>query len=317
MPDVTPKPLRSKANGIINIVGYIGAILGGAMAMVIKFKELETASPWKLLIPYLITSVCMVITIIILFIKIKENKVAEEMHDAMVQGEEQSELIEKIDEDKPLSKNNKISLIILISAIFLWFASFNAVETFWSGYGTYYLNISNYSLFTIVLTIASLISFVPAAMVSDKIGRKWTIIIGLVLVTIALVMIAFVPASAETFIKNDVTYNKTPAILYLCFVIAGIGWAFINCCSYPMVVELASGKNLGRYTGLYYAASMLAQTLTPILAGLLMYKAGKWSILFIYSSIMMACALVVFFFVKNVKTKNVKIKKGLEALDQD
>ena len=84
-----------------------------------------------------------------------------------------------------------------------------------------------------------------------------------------------------------------------------------------MFVELASGKNVGKYTGLYYAASMLAQTLTPVCAGLLVYFAKKWDILFVYSTIVMAVALIVFIFVNNVKAKNVKIKKGFEALDQD
>ena len=84
-----------------------------------------------------------------------------------------------------------------------------------------------------------------------------------------------------------------------------------------MFVELASGKNVGKLTGLYYAASMFAQTLTPVVAGLLVYKAKKWDILFVYSTIVMAVALVAFIFINNVKTKHVKIKKGLEALDQD
>ena len=105
--------------------------------------------------------------------------------------------------------------------------------------------------------------------------------------------------------------------LYPLFALCGVGWAFINCCSYPMFVELASGSNVGKYTGLYYAASMLAQTLTPVCAGLLILKAGKWDILFVYSTIVMAAALIVFVFVDNVKAQNVKIKKGLEALDQD
>ena len=134
-------------------------------------------------------------------------------------------------------------------------------------------------------------------------------------------LICFVKEDPSKFTEivdeKVITYHKTPGILYLFFGICGIGWAFINCCSYPMFVELASGSNVGKYTGLYYAASMLAQTLTPILAGLLVYQAEKWDILFVYSTIVMALALVVFIFIDNVKTKNVKIKKGLEALDQD
>ena len=129
MPDITPKPLRSKANAIINVVGYVGAILGGALAMIIKFKKYMTDNKGMLLIPFLICCVAMIVTIVILFIKVKENKIAEEMIDEMKRGEEESELEEKIEENAPLSRKNKISLIIMIVAVFLWFASFNAVET--------------------------------------------------------------------------------------------------------------------------------------------------------------------------------------------
>ena len=320
MPDITPKPLRSKANAIINVVGYVGAILGGAVALIIPFKSYQD-STIGLLIPFLVCCVAMLVTVAVLFIKVKENKIIEEMVDEMKRGEEESELQEKVVESAPLSKKNKISLIIMIIAVFLWFASFNAVETFWSSYGTNFLHIKNFSIFTIVLTIASLASFIPAAMVSEKIGRKWTIVIGLGLMILGLMLICFVKEDPSKFTEivdeKVITYHKTPGILYLFFGICGIGWAFINCCSYPMFVELASGSNVGKYTGLYYAASMLAQTLTPILAGLLVYQAEKWDILFVYSTIVMALALAVFIFVDNVKTKNVKIKKGLEALDQD
>jgi len=316
MPDVTPKPLRSKANGIINIVGYIGAILGGAMAMIFPFVK-DTIDQPKLIIPFAITAVCMLVTCAFLFFKVKENKIEVEIADELKRGEEETELIEAVEEDKPLSSANKRSLIILIVALFLWFAAFNAVETFWSTYGAYHLNISNYSLFTIVLTIASLISFFPASIVSDKIGRKWTIIIGLTLLVVALVGLIFVPRADATFVKDGITYNKAHILLFPCFIVAGIGWAFVNCCSYPMVVELSNKKNIGKYTGIYYAASMAAQSLTPVVAGLAVFFADAWNVLFIYSSALMGISLLVFFFVNNVKTKKSEKKKGLEVFDQD
>ncbi len=321
MPDITPKPLRSKANALINVVGYVGAILGGALALIIPFKT-HMNNVGALLVPFLVCCVSMLVTIAVLFFKVKENKIAAEMVEEMKRGEEESELEEQVVENKPLSKKNKICLIIMIVAVFLWFASFNAVETFWSTYGLKHLEIKNFSIFTIVLTIASLASFVPAAYISDKIGRKWTIVIGLGLMILGLMLICFVKKSPDKFteIADDgsvVVYHKTPWVLYPFFAICGIGWAFINCCSYPMFVELASGSNVGKYTGFYYAASMLAQTLTPVCAGLLILQAKQWDILFVYSTIVMAVALIVFVFVDNVKTKNIKIKKGLEALDQD
>ena len=130
-------------------------------------------------------------------------------------------------------------------------------------------------------------------------------------------ILIFVGKSPETFVKGDITYNKANPILYALFAIAGIGWAFVNCCSYPMVVELANKKNVGKYTGIYYAASMAAQSLTPVVAGLAVYFADAWNVLFIYSSIIMGLSLITFLFVNNVKTKKEKTKKGLEAFDQD
>lgn len=316
MPDITPKPLRSKANAIINVVGYVGAILGGALALLVPFKTYFD-KPWLLVIPFLVSCVAMISTIIVLFIKINENKIIEEVADDMKRGEEESELEEKIVEDAPLSKKNKISLIILIIAVFFWFASFNAVETFWSTYGDKYLDISNYSLFVIILTVSSLLSFVPAALIANKIGRKWTIVIGLGLLIIGLMLIAFIPQSPEIIIANNKVCHKTPGALYPCFILCGIGWAFVNCCSFPMVVELSSSSKVGRYTGLYYAASMLAQTLTPVVAGIIVYFEKKWDVLFVYSTIVMSLALIVFIFIDNVKTNKVEIKKGLEAFDQD
>lgn len=321
MPDITPKPLRSKANALINVVGYVGAILGGALAMIFPYKT-NMNNTAKLLLPFLVCCIAMLVTIAILFLKVKENKIAVEMVDEMKRGEEESELQEQVAENKPLSKKNKICLIIMIVAVFLWFASFNAVETFWSTYSTNYLRIEKVTIFTIILTVASLISFVPAAYISEKIGRKWTIVIGLGLMVVGLMCISFIGISPDKYTviseKGEVIYYHNPSwLLFPLFALCGVGWAFINCCSYPMFVELASGSNVGKYTGLYYAASMLAQTLTPVCAGLLILQARQWRILFVYSTIVMAVALIVFIFVDNIKTKNVKIKKGLEALDQD
>lgn len=285
MPDITPKPLRSKANGIINLVGYLGAIFAGAIAMFIKPDN----ASYVTIIPFVLTSILMILAVIILVTKIKENKILKEVEEEMKLGEELSETQEAISDDKPLSKEDKTNLILLIISVFFWFFGFNAIESFGSIYANnVFNNPTIWGTVVIVLTICSLVSFVPAGLLSDKIGRKKTVLIGLALIIVS--------AGLCSLFKS---YN----ILFLLLIaVCGIGWAMINCNSYPMVVEIASKSNIGKYTGYYYTASMLAQTITPIFIGILFYFSEiGYSILFPYSAISMLIAAIIFI--------NIKVKK--------
>lgn len=297
MPDVTPKPLRSKANGIINLVGYLGAILGGGISMIFKFTDQNN----NYIVPSLIGSALMFIALVILIFKINENKILEETALDMQIGEELSETTEKIEENKPLSKADKRNLIILLVATFLWFASFNAVETFLSVYSKNVFGDSSVAgTAVIILTFSSIIIFIPAGILSTKIGRKNTVIIGLLTIILAVVILIF--------------QTKFNIIAIIAFALAGIGWASINVNSYPMLVEMTHQANIGRYTGLYYTSSMAAQSLTPIVAGAVMTFFSGPEPLFKYSTIVMVLALLVFIFFKTPK-KQLQAKKGLEAFD--
>ncbi|MFA7385300.1 MAG: MFS transporter [Bacilli bacterium] len=317
MPDITPKPLRSKANGIINLVGYVGAILAGVIAMVITPEDYFVISKgnFMMYLPFIIAALCMLITMIVLAVTTNENKILLEMKDDLARGELEAEVEEPLHEEQKLSKKNRTALILLIVAIFLWFAAFNAVETFWSNYSTYYLNFAKFSMGIIVLTVVSLITFVPASMLADKIGRKWTIIIGLGLMILAMLGVFFIgPIFTDVFVVE----GAFAFIYYVFFAVAGAGWAMINCCSYPMVVELSTSKSIGKFTGIYYASSMLAQSLTPVALGALIgIENFQWAVMFPYSTILFAAALVVFFFVPNIRSKKTNTKKGLEVFDQD
>ena len=186
MPDVTPKPLRSKANGIINLVGYLGAIIAGGIALVFKFTDDNKSY----IIPALIGSFFMLVALIILIFKINENKILTETAQEMKLGEELSETVEKIEKDKPLSKVDKRNLIILLIATFLWFASFNAVETFLSVYSKKVFEDSSVAgTAVIILTFSSIITFIPAGILSTKIGRKNTVLLGLLIIIVALVLL--------------------------------------------------------------------------------------------------------------------------------
>ncbi len=183
MPDITPKPLRAKANGIINIMGY----LGGAFATVLgiflplsNYINSEDAARkiWTIEIPFIVASVLMVISAMVLFFTIRENKIAEEMKDEMAEGERLAAVETPIDDDKPMSKANKRMLLAILGAeFFLWFMSDNAIGTYIGNYVIYYLNSASSA--TMVLTIAgglaSVMGFAVAGGIADKIGRKWTI----------------------------------------------------------------------------------------------------------------------------------------------
>jgi MFS family permease len=351
MPDVTPKPLRSTANGMINLVGYFGPIVIAVVNMVpfFKFGQGETGLV-KVFAPVVVVLISLVVAIIVLVTKINEPKILEEMKDELALGEELSATNEKIENDKPLSKADKKNMWILLVAVCLWFMSFNAFETFNSTYCDeyyseyelvesvdlssdeiyYILEGDNYvvaelfvdgkeyyvknsgtgiaSTGTIILTVSSVITFAVAGYFAVKFGRKPCVIAGVGMLAIGCLLIYLLGVG-----------GKPGALIYLYFVILGIGWALINVNSYPMMVEMSSSGNIGKYTGYYYTASMLAQSFTPILMGAIIAFVPSVTLrhLFLYSTIMAVLALAVIFMFKENKNKNIDAKVGLGALDQD
>jgi maltose/moltooligosaccharide transporter len=299
MPDVTPKPLRSKANGIINLIGYVGAIIGGGL--VIVFGESAEAS-FSTVVPFLIVSGVMLVAMIVLFIKIKENQIVEETKEDMKQGELLSTSIDKIGENIPLSKSDKKNMLFILLAVFLWFAAFNSIETFISSYSENVLNNFNIAgTITIILVISSMITFIPAGYLAGYIGRKFTVILGLALMAVGLLVAMAIHAVTAPF--------------FLGIAVIGVGWALINVNSYPMMFEMSHKNNVGRYTGFYYTSSMLAQSFTPIVAGAFISSVGNYNVLFPYALVLTLGAFIVFFFVKEKKNVAKEIKKGLDAFD--
>ncbi len=317
MPDITPKPLRSKANGIINLIGYFGAVFAAVLGMIFSINDNAdiTVAQEKIVIPFLITSFCMIVIMLLLFFKFRENQVLAEMKEDIALGEKYSENVNKVEENKPLTNENKRNLFLILISIFFWFLSFNAVETFNSLFSKNILGNSGiHSTFTIILTFSSIITFLFGSSISLKIGRKWTIIIGLICLVFGF------------GIFSIYTYTIAPNYIWLVYIltiIIGMGWALVNINSYPMIVEMATSSNIGKYTGYYYSASMLAQTITPILIGLIMsFNDTGLKALYIYSSICMLIALLIFYFVKENKEMKEKLKKsaskkGIELLDID
>ena len=325
MPDITPKPLRAKANGIINIMGYFG----GAFATVLGLKyvlssyinaPLAERNIWVIEMPFIIASVLMVISALVLFRTIRENELAEKLKDEMEIGEQLAAVATPIDDDKPMSRENKAMLLAILGAEFLWFMSDNALGTYIGNYVIYYLK--SVSSATMILTIlgglASVIGFAIAGGIAEKIGRKWTISTGLMITFVGLIVMCFVRPT--DLVKAGSAHGEFtfPVLLYAVWVLKGFGMALVHNCSFPMVVELCSSKKIGKFTGFYYAASMSAQTVTPILLGLVLKAAMAWRALPVYACILTLLSCTVFTsLVRNIKAGKVANVTGIEALGAD
>ena len=316
MPDITPKPLRAKANGIINIMGYFGGAFATVLGMVFVLSGYLKGDHKLMTIemPFVIASVLMVISALVLFFTVRENKIEEEIKDELEEGERQAAIADPVDDNKPMSKANRNMLLAILGAEFLWFMSDNALGTYLNNYVFYAMGAatSNTSLMVIAGGAASVVGFATAGIIADKLGRKWTISAGLSLTFIGLVLMCFIKASPVVLESG---LNAFPKLLLVVWIIKGYGMALVHNCSFPMVVELCSSKKIGVFTGYYYAASMTAQTVTPVLLGLILRASGAWSVLPKYATILtLASCLVFTFCVKNIKAKKVSNTKGLEAL---
>ena len=299
MPDITPKPLRAKANGIINIMGYLGGAFATVLGIFLKLSDYinsadEARNVWTIELPFIIASLLMVISALVLFFTIRENKIADVIKDEMAEGERYAAIENPVEDDKPMTPANKKMLLAILAAEFLWFMSDNAIGTYIGNYVIYYLQ--SVSSATMILTIigglASVVGFATAGAIADKIGRKWTISTGLAITFLALlIMCSVAPTHIVTGVNGEFSF---PKLLFAVWAIKGFGMALVHNCSFPMVVELCSSAKIGKFTGYYYAASMSAQTVTPILLGLVFMASSAWGVLPIYAGILMVLSFTVF-----------------------
>lgn len=290
MPDVTEKPLRSKGNAIINLVGYIGGIFA-TIVMMFMLKSETNADGQKVYTSsftpvFLVIAAFMLVSVLIMVFAVKENKILAETN--IKDEEETADATEK----KKLSKPVKTSLILILASVFLWYTAYNAVTT---SFSRYCMNIWNVDLGTssgylTVATVAAIAAFVPLGFLSGKIGRKKAVLFGIVLMTVCYTIAMFVR-------------HETP-IMYLIFAVVGIGWASINVNSFPMVVEMCTGSDVGKYTGYYYTFSMAAQIVTPLLSGWLIDKLDiGYNILFPYAVFFSVASFVTMCFVRHGDSK--------------
>lgn len=299
MPDVTLKPLRSKANAVINLMGSAGGILVLVLGMVFATSAVRN-SLMSYTGYFAVIAAIMLAALVVFMLTVRENEWAAEMQQQSVElGLEDKE--EAATGERKLSVDEVKSLIFLLLSIVLWFFGYNAVTSKYSVYASNILH-KDYNLTLIIAQAAAIISYLPVGFIASKVGRKKTILAGVVMLTAAFTTASFMSAESPTILMNAM------------FALAGIAWATINVNSFPMVVEMCSGGNVGKYTGFYYTASMAAQVATPMLSGLLMDRMGM-HVLFPYAAVFTALAFVTMLFVRHGDSKP-EVKRGLEALDE-
>ena len=300
MPDVTPKPLRSQANAMINLVG--GA--GGAIAFVI-YTVTFLINPHGYMAVFIAVACSMVILLGLFLWLVKEKKLVKECEELCLEygisNDEEEEPVQQENEaqtlDKPKisDKARMVSFILILASIFMWFMGYNAISSNLSIYLTKTLLVSS-GLSGIISGISmgiSAIAFIPVGMLAVKIGRRKSIMLGFALAVVSFILVFLFVA------------NPSAAAMYLFtifYLIAGFGLIIANVNTFPMVVELSSSDTVGKYTGLYYTATMSAQAITPFIAGLVMQHVGS-KYLFLYATICVIVAIVLMFFVKHGDSK--------------
>ena len=306
MPDVTPKPLRSRANAIINLMGAVGGIIYLAIAAVMypnsKVLGLDHVNYQPL---FIVVALIMAASIIVMKLTINEPKLVAENQALEAEHPEWNLAEDDGSGNEVLPAKVKRSLGFLLASIALWFIGYNGITTWFTTYVDKVMGqgLGGASTCLLIATGGAIISYIPIGRLAHVIGRKKTIMIGIVLLAACFLSGFFLTTA----------FSSINAIMFVVFALVGFAWAAINVNSLPMVVEMCRGSDIGKFTGYYYTASMAAQVVTPILAGFLM-RTVSYKILFPYAAL-----FVLFSFITMTQVKHgdaaPEVKKGLEAFE--
>ena len=307
MPDVTLKPLRSKGNAVINLMGTVGGIIYLLAASVLypksKTADLEHVDYF---LAFAVVAGVMLISLAVLMFFVNEPRLVREREAYEAEHpEEELTVTDETGGKQKMPREVRRSLIFLLLSVALWFIGYNAVKTWFSSYALkmWDMPAGDSSKCLLIATVAAVISYIPVGVIASKIGRRLTILIGVGLLTASFVAAFIFTCFASSF----------SPVLFVIFALVGIAWASINVNSFPMVVEMCSGSDVGKFTGYYYTFSMLAQIITPILSGNLLTYVG-YNSLFVYSALFVGLAFVTMLFVRHGDNK-ITAKRGLEAFD--
>lgn len=293
MPDITPRALRSKGNSIINIMGGVGIAIG--YTSVIFFSRSSNY------VPFLLVAVVMFLALAFLIVFVKENRfVADYQRELAEHGLSTQEEAKEEELTGVAAQTNRRNVYLILLVVFFVYMANNAVETFMSIYSEVVfanatslpLNMNPGALVILPFGLASFIFAVPAAFLADRVGRKFTVVIGA-----SLMAATYLGLAILGFVDDFSLW------LLAVFFMGGAGFSLIIVNIYPMVLENCAADTVGRYTGYYYTASMLAQSISPALAGLFMSGLvfGNVRVLFPYALLSMGAALVTLLFIRKGK----------------
>ncbi len=331
MPDVTPKPLRSKGNAIINLMGAVGGVLYLGVSVILypagKTRGMVHVNYQPL---FIIVSVIMVLAVAVLLLTIREPQLAEENRALEKKHPEWNLAEDDGSGSEVLPLPVKRSLVFLLASIALWYAGYNGVTTWFSTYVAEVMGegIGGTNTCLMVATVGAIVSYLPIGMLASRVGRKRTILAGTVLLTSCFLAGYLLTKNGSNIFETKVIYFgafsvsgngaananfsfSIPSPIYVAFALVGLAWAAINVNSLPMVVEMCKGSDVGKFTGYYYTASMAAQVITPVLAGTLM-KEVSYRILFPYAAFFVAMSFVTMLFVRHGDSR-AEVKTGLDA----
>ena len=307
MPDVTPKPLRSRTNAIINLMGAVGGVLYLGVAAVLyptdKVKNLVHVNYQPL---FLVVSAIMAAAVAVLLLTIREPRLSAENRALEAQHPEWNLAEDDGSGHEVLPAAVKRSLRFLLASIALWYIGYNGVTTWFTTYISQIMGegLGGASRCLLVATVGAIVSYIPIGVVASKVGRRKTILAGC-----ALLAACFLAGFLLTTAFSSINF-----IMYIVFALVGLAWAAINVNSLPMVVEMCRGSDVGKFTGYYYTASMAAQVVTPVLAGTLM-RHISYRVLFPYAACFVALSFVTMCFVRHGDSK-AEAKRGLDAFEE-
>ena len=300
MPDVTPKPLRSKANAIINLMGALGGIL---YLLITTFLYKTSGDVYVSYFPlFAIVGGVMLLSLVVVMLCVNEPELVRQQQ-AYEKANPQEDLVPESGEALPPAVRK--SLVFLLVSIALWFIGYNGVSTWFSVYAakSWGMTLGQANTCLTIATAGAIVSYIPVGNVASKIGRRKTIRFGTLLLS---------GSFFAAFLYTMVSDHFSP-ILYVLFVLVGVAWASINVNSLPMVVEMCKGSEVGKFTGLYYTFSMTAQIATPIVAGWLLEHVD-YKVLFPYAALFVFASFITMHFVRHGDNK-ITPKRGLEAFD--
>jgi len=276
MPDITPPPLRSKANGVINFMGGLASVL-------VLFVGAFIYEYNKYLL-FIATSVLMLLSLFLLCKFIKEPD------KGVVSKEEKINIIQAL---SYIIKDKDKTALYILCAIFFWFVAYQGVEATFSNYSVYFLGTTEKTGSIILSSFAGMfLAFaIPSGFIASKIGKKRTILMGITGLVIVFLILSTIRSTTTLF---SLPFN---IIMMFLMGIGGFFWSLININSYPMVVECTTEDKIGTYTGLYYFFSSLAAILGPLMFGFFIDIVG-FELMFILSSISFVLAFIFIFLSK-------------------